>query len=393
MELKEYGKLREKINSKDFEGKNKKLDKWLYYATFLGNGISIFFAFFLLYPALKSSFLLNVNNENLSIVFAGFFTVVFLVIFEVVKRYLIRNFSFDNIWRKHSINEEENKGRSVATKTFVWFMLMLIVIATSFYLSLSGAKNFASGFDEEREIQRVEINQEIDTLEKNYEERIKPYMEENRRLSEINIGYRERMGDLPDNYLTARREFQQFIRENEEIIRENREIINNLNNELNNHIQNLEERHEERIKEVRDDDFNTIFLFIIIVVLNESLIVLGLYFREYYEHMLFILNQNKYEPFYRKRKHYKKLLKYLYGGGGMEPGVSVPDDLIDLINRRTKIRNPHHFVEEFYRDMERLGVVTKRRKRDPRYFKLSYDEAMERLESVDDDVIILDDFK
>ena len=53
MDIKKYDTLRNKINKKDFEGKNKSLDKWLYRFSFFGNIGSIFFAYFLVYPSLQ----------------------------------------------------------------------------------------------------------------------------------------------------------------------------------------------------------------------------------------------------------------------------------------------------------------------------------------------------
>ena len=47
-----YSKLRDKIKNRDFEAKNKSLNSWFFKSTFLGNLGSIFFAFFLVYPAL-----------------------------------------------------------------------------------------------------------------------------------------------------------------------------------------------------------------------------------------------------------------------------------------------------------------------------------------------------
>ena len=59
MDLKKYDELRNKIHTKDFEGRNKSLDKWLYNLSFLGNVGSIFFAYFLVSPALNKAISTN----------------------------------------------------------------------------------------------------------------------------------------------------------------------------------------------------------------------------------------------------------------------------------------------------------------------------------------------
>jgi hypothetical protein len=64
MDLKKYGELREKIKTKDFEGNNEGLDKWLWRFSFIGNMSSIFFAYFLVYPALLKAITLNFITGN-----------------------------------------------------------------------------------------------------------------------------------------------------------------------------------------------------------------------------------------------------------------------------------------------------------------------------------------
>lgn len=379
MDLNEYNELRERISKKNFEGKNRKLDKWLYTTTFFANGVSIFFAFFVLYPALQGSFLMNIGNELISNIAAILFSVGFLVAFEVIKRYLIRNFSFDYIWKNI---------KGVATKTWLWFFLVLIIIGISFYLSMSGARNFASRFEQERTEQRTLTTNVMDSITNHYNERISFYEIENRELSNINIGYRERMSELPDNFITARREFQGFIRENEETIERNREIISNYRKELANELKNIEEELTTIIDERRVDDLRTIFLFIIIVALNESLIVLGIYFREYFEHQLYKLYNKNYEVSYQKRRYYQKMLKYLYGGGVLNGGdrVSGLEDLENEIIKKTKLENPSGFVSEFNRYLKRMGIIIHRRGELPKFGK-NYEDALKIVESLQDNII------
>lgn len=385
MDLKKYNKLRERISKKDFEGKNKTLDRWLYFATFFANGVSIFFAFFLLYPALKSSFLMNIGNYNVANVSAILFSVGFLLIFEVVKRFLIRNFSFDYIWRKFD---------NIITKTTLWFSLVILIIGISFYLSMSGAKNFADTFRYEREGEIINMTAKVDSIRAVYQKIIDPYEENNKTLTEINLNYRIRMGELPDDYLTGRREFQNFILQNEETIRENREVITNYRFQMLEDIAKIEEGHQINLEEKREGSYNIIFLFFIIVLLNESIIVLGLYFREYYEYKLYVLNSRQYENFYEKKKYYKKMLKYIYSGGMVEPGDVVGgfSSLENELMKKTKIENPIFFVAEFIDFLKRNSIVTQGRKpRDPfRYIK-SYNEALKILDTLNENVLEIND--
>ena len=81
MDLKKYDKLRNKINTKDFEGNNKGLDKWLWIFSFIGNISSIFFAYFLVFPALLKAITANFVTGDWGTVLAFGLTLIFLSIF------------------------------------------------------------------------------------------------------------------------------------------------------------------------------------------------------------------------------------------------------------------------------------------------------------------------
>ena len=134
MDLKKYDELRKKINTKDFEGNNKGLDKWLFRFSFIGNISSIFFAYFLVFPSLLKAITANFITGNWGIALAFGLTLVFLSIFEITKRYFIRNFSNDFV-----IN-----NRKIKFKTLSWLTISVTVVILSFYLSITGSKNLAT---------------------------------------------------------------------------------------------------------------------------------------------------------------------------------------------------------------------------------------------------------
>lgn len=93
MDLKKYDKLRKKINTKDFEGNNKALDKWLYLFSFIGNAGSVFFSYFLVFPGFYKAISINIVEGSIATILAFLFTNIFLIIFEIIKRYFISSFS------------------------------------------------------------------------------------------------------------------------------------------------------------------------------------------------------------------------------------------------------------------------------------------------------------
>jgi len=382
MDLNEYDKLRQKIKNKDFEGKNKPLDKWLYRTSYLGNIGSIFFAFFLLYPALYRSFLVNVGGDTLSTLLAGGFTIIFLVIFEVVKRYLIRNFFHDLIWL-HDF--------SIKPKTAGWMTLVVCIVATSFYFSISGSKNFATTFLYDFEETQIEMVDEKDSLRTVYKQRKQPYIRENEDLREVNRTLRERLAETPLNYLTARREYQQSINDNVAVIERNQERINEIEDEFIREKNRLETRYEQVRQEDITHDFYTMVLFIIIVIINESLIILGIYFREYYENKLYNINKNKFERIYRLRDKYKTLIRFLYNEGKLGIGDKLmgAQTLKEIIEDKTNIRHPQKFVKDFFVNTEKLGIFVVEGKR--RYINISYNDALLLIDEFDDAFRVFDD--
>ena len=386
MDLKGYNKIKNKISEKDFEGKNKKLDKWLYNATFLGNAVSIFFAFFLLFPALEESFSSQINNNIISTAGAFVFSVGFLLIFEVIKRFLIRNFSFDFLWKNIKF---------IATKTYLWLSLVLVIIAISFYLSLSGAQNFASTFDDRIADEVVLVDDRINNIREYYQEEYISYYENQiRNLNEIINEYRRRIIDLPDDFLTARREYQNIVRENQELVSEYRELVEIYREQMNEEIAAIQSEFEEARERAETEDFSIILLFIIIVSLNETLIVLGIYFREYFERELYRLHKNTYEVHYTKRNKYMKFLKYLFSGDYYKVGDPVNfDSLRNLLLKKSNLRRPEHFLNAFFDDLTHLGVFSERDEKGNKNIKKSLEDIEETLNKLDDDTFILENLK
>lgn len=187
MELKEYDKLRKKINIKDFEGNNKALDKWLFGFSFVGNAGSIFFSYFLLYPAMLKAISINLVNGFWGTALAFTFTNIFLVIFEIIKRYLFRNFS----------NEYVANNKKMNAPILGWFTVSVAIVLLSFYLSLVGSKNLASTSTIKNNIATVQVDEQKDSLFVQYERKKKTYEFDNEGLRNVNTELRSTIAQTP----------------------------------------------------------------------------------------------------------------------------------------------------------------------------------------------------
>ncbi|MDA3781548.1 MAG: hypothetical protein PF487_15175, partial [Bacteroidales bacterium] len=207
MDFKKYDKLRKKIDTKDFEGNNKELDKWLFRFSFVGNASSIFFAYFLVYPSLLKAINANFVDGNWGTIIAFMLTLIFLSIFEITKRYFIRNFSNDYVTNQ----------KKVGLKMMSWLIISITVVVLSFYLSITGSKNLATTSSSKNNVAKTELSTVIDSLNKVYNEKKLIYFNDNTSLREVNTELREKLKETPLNYITARKEYQKSIDKNTEL--------------------------------------------------------------------------------------------------------------------------------------------------------------------------------
>jgi len=383
METKKYDKLRKKMKSKDFEGKNKGLDKWLWGFSFLGNVSSIFFATFLVYPALLKAITLNFVTGTWGIAIAIGLTLIFLSIFEIIKRYLIRNFSNDYV----------TNDRKVKFKTFSWLLTSLVIVILSFYLSISGSKNLATTSSIKNAIVQTEVVSKTDSIVSIFDVQKQIYVDDNTALRAVNTDLRQKLADTPLNYPTTRKGYQDNIDSNTELIRENDAKIGNLNAELDEEIADFDAEFTETKSDNESEDNKNILLFVIIVCLNEILIIAGLYFREYFEYNLFLINEDKFEKQYQKKDRYKALLTFIYSEGKLTSGDKVMSGMVlkEAVAEKTQIPNSNKFVDEFLRDMDNLGIFTTHGKR--RLIASTFPEAVELVDNYDDSYRVLENLK
>jgi len=383
MDTKKYDKLRQKIKTKDFEGNNKGLDKWLWNFSFLGNISSIFFAYFLVYPALLKAITLNFITGMWGVALALVLTLVILTIFEIIKRYLIRNFSSDFVINKRKLN----------FKVLSWSITSIAIVILSFYLSISGSKNLASTSSIKNAIVQTEVVSKSDSLTSIYDILKQPYVDDNVSLRAVNTDLRQKLADTPLNYPTTRKGYQDNIDSNTELIRENDNKIGNLNAELQQKIADYNADFAETKSENQTEDSKNILLFVIIVCFNEILIIGGLYFREYYEYTLYVINQERYEKMYQRKDRYKALLSFVYQNGKLTSGDRVLPmlELKAIVAEKTNIQNSNKFVDEFLQDMDRLTIFTTHGKR--RLISATLSEALEVVDNYDDSYRVLENLR
>jgi len=371
MDFKKYDKLRKKIVRKDFENNNKNLDRWLFNFSFLGNLSAMFFAYFLVFPSLLNTISLNFVSGNTGKAIAFGFSFVFLIMFEIVKRYFVRNFASD-------FEKAKNK---ISKSNFGWLIITLAIIVLSFYLSIAGGQKLAEISLKQDKIIENQTNLKRDSLKSYYDNKIAVFEVENKRLREANNEMNRKVLDA--SYNSTKELYQKSVTENNKMINQNLLEIDKFKNEYVIENQNL----TQKLKSTKDNNVNDenkiIFLFLVIVIFNELIIIGGIYFREYYEHRLYLMNKDSFEKIYEKRDRYKILLSLVYLNGNLDLNNSIHSvkSLIEIIEDKSNIKNGKKIVDEFYFDMESMGVIENNGKR--RYVRVGYDEALKMVDEYD----------
>ena len=383
MDLKKYDKLRKKIDTKDFEGNNNGLDKWLFGFSFIGNISSIFFAYFLVFPALLKAITINFVTGNWGIALAIGLTLIFLSIFEVTKRYFIRNFSNDFV-----VN-----ARKVSFKMLTWMTISIAIVILSFYLSISGSKNLATTSSIRDVVAVTEVTSEINSLTTIYDERKQVYLDDNESLRAVNADLREKLVETPVTYRTIRKEYQNNVDKNAEAITENDVKIGVIKTEFQARVKELNLDLDATKSDNQDEDIKNKLLFIIIVCFNELIIIGGLYFREYFEYNLYIINQDRFEKIYQKKDRYKALIGFIYRDGKLTSGDRViPSlELKAVIAEKANIQNSNKFIDGFLHNMDNLGIFATVGKR--RNINVSFTEALDIVENYNDTYRMLENMK
>lgn len=380
MDLNKYSELRDKIKSQDFETKNKDVDRWLNVFSYIGNIGSIFFAYFLVFPALEKAISANLLQGDFSTYLAGFITVLILGGFELLKRKVLANLSFDIV-----------KNRFKIQKSLVsWFVFSIAIVSASFYFSLNGAINFASTSQEKNITIENTAQVEIDSINLIYQKRKQTLIDDNDGYRKSNTEYRDKIAETPLNYRTVRKELQDMIDANNESIDANDVRIAALDNELNSLIKNIEERQTSEQTQNEDEDMSNILLFLIISTSIEFIIILGIYFDKYYDYNVYLSNMSELETIFKKRDRYKTLIKFIFKEGmlGQDQQIMGKTKLLTLIKEKSNIPTPNKFLDSFLNDMDYLGIIKLNGTR--RYTAVSYSEALEKIDKFDDTLRLLE---
>jgi hypothetical protein len=347
MKINEFKKLEEKINGQNFNQGYKNINVVMLLLSIFGHFASIFLAYFAL-----SKVLGGVIENNPVAVFIS--TIVMLSGLELLKRDIFDKFSIQYL-----------KVKAFTKDVLPLCILSLVIIGTSFYASINGAKEFSSKEAVIEQAQKENVNQFSDSLNKVYNVKITDIETEikvnkdkldakDKEQTELEAiqpptrSQKSRIKDLKDEKTTLRTDITKL--ETDEVT-----VKTELATKIKEHETIIGAESEDKKK----DNSSNSLAFILISTLIELIILAGVYFNEYYKFRSYKEFRDKLEkdPNYQKWMLYDQMLSIIYTEDTkMNQKLPGNKGIADMCKVNDVIVMPRD-VTDFLKVMNGLGII------------------------------------
>ena len=347
MKINEFKKLEEKINGQNFNKGYKNINSLMLILSIFGHFASIFLA----YCAL-SKVLGGVIENNDTAVFIT--SIIMLTGLELLKRDIFDKFSIQYL-----------KAKAFTKDVLPLFILSIVIISTSFYASIHGAKEFSSKEAVIEQNQKVVVNQFADSLTTIYNAKVVEVQTE--------IKTDKDKLDLKDKEQTDLEAIQPPTRSQRNRIKdlkEERNIlrtditklegdVNFIKTELTTKIKEHETEVGAETEDKKKSNSSNSLAFILISTLIELIILAGVYFNEYYKFRSYREFRNSIEkdPNYQKWMLYEQMLSIVYTEDTkMNQKLPANKSIADMCKVNDIIVMPKD-ITDFLKVMNGLGII------------------------------------
>jgi len=268
-------------------------------------------------------------------------------------------------WIFDKFSTQYLKVKSFTKDVLPLFVLSLIIIATSFYASINGAKEFSSKEAVIEKKQKETVNQFSDSLNKIYnvkiteieseikvnKDKIDTKDKEQTELEAIQPPSRSqlsRIKDLKDEKSTLRTDITKL--ETDEAA---------VKTELDNKIKEHDRIVGSETQDKKKDNSSNSLAFVLISTLIELIILAGVYFNEYYKFRSYKEFRNRLEkdPNYQKWMLYDQILNIIYTEDTkMNQKLPANKGITDMCKVNNIIVMPKD-VTDFLKIMNGLGII------------------------------------
>jgi nitrate reductase NapE component len=316
----EYLKIKDRSTQKPYALRFRPLRLGGLIFSIFGNLASIFFAYFFFLNLFSGAFI-NLTGIGVSI---GI--VVFLTLFEWVKRYVFNIFSHQHVQTKNSIFR----------KNMISFLFLTLVLAGfSFFFSLNGAQDF---MNQEKVIVAATdsiINVQVDSIKIQYlAENIQPLKEENAKYLE----QKDELQEQQNEYVRRGWDIAQFVEQIADInekINYNKEQIFKYETERNQEILAFKTTQLNKLNKKQEENKSNIINFLLLSFMIELVIMFGVYYNRVYEHKVEVEYERTIanKPQFKKWRKYDDLLEIMLQGintGEVLPTNNALEELVSI---------------------------------------------------------------
>ena len=347
MKLDKFFKLKNELETFNFENNFNSLSKTLYYFSFLGNIFLILFSYFFIKDVTNSIPVLFTGQG----VFFSIFIILFMTGYELFKRFAFEQLTSTILrLRKATIN------------IILGIIVCLTLVTGSFYLSLNGAHRLidTSGTVENK----LDITQSnaADSISKIYQARID--------LKEQQI---KAINDNSETGVLTKRQ--------QNTIKQLETDVKNYETERDNKIASFEEKTGKKLNKQEDKIQENGTAFSIMVFFLELIILIGVAFNAYYiwtsyDEMKTLLST----PKYKQLELNLRLLKLYFQNGRkkeQDPAISR-SKMISLVST-SKIPVNQKDINDFIALCSELEITTGNRRK--KVYNMNYEKAKGLLEN------------
>lgn len=302
MKISEFKKLEKKINNYNFNQGYRNINILMFILSILGHFTAIFLASFALTKLLGGV----IENSPASVLIIS---LVLLSGLELLKRDIFDKFSIQYL-----------KIKSINKDVLPLMLLSLLLVSISFYASIHGAKEFSSKEKIIEQNKKEIVNQfsdslttiynvkftEIDNEIKIVKNKIDEKDKEQTELEAVQPptrSARQRIKDLKDEKVILRTDISKLESDK-----------NNLKIQLTDEIKNHETEVSLETEDKKKSNNNNSIAFIILSTFIEFIILVGVYFNEYYKFRSYSEYRSKIEkdPNFQKWFLYEQMLNTIY---------------------------------------------------------------------------------
>jgi hypothetical protein len=347
MKLDKYFKLKNDLETFNFEKNFDSLSKTLYYFSFLGNIFLILFSYF---------FIKDVTN-SIPVLFSGqalffsIFIILFMTGYELFKR-----FAFEQL------TSTILRLRKVTINIFLGSIVCLTLVTGSFYLSLNGAHRLidTSGT----------VESKLDTVQNNAADSISKIYQARINIKEQQI---KAINDNSETGVLTKRQLN--------TIKQLETDVKNYETERDNKIASIEEKTGKKLNKQEDKIQENSFAFAVMVFFLELIILIGVAFNAYYiwtsyDEMKTLLST----PKYKQLELNLRLLKLYFQNGRkkeQDPVISR-SKMISLVSA-SKIPVNQKDINDFIALCSELEITTGNRRK--KVYNMNYEKAKGLLEN------------